>query len=183
MVASGYSKPFFACRLKTYNLLPNMCIAYTLKSNINIQFRLIKNFICISRFSRQLNGTNNNDHCVLQLSLSSPDKMFVQGVCGYITGCLTLRSSRRGVRLCNSDNENALVTVSVWYSGWPLVLADNPLCVGLVSNDTLTATEETPCSFMDLRIAKLCNSTAQNSKCFAYFQPNVHKHFNTILWE
>lgn len=57
MVASGYSKAFFACRLKTYNLLPYMCIIYTLKSNINIQFSLIKDFICISCFFWQLNGT------------------------------------------------------------------------------------------------------------------------------
>lgn len=80
-------------------------------------------------------------------SLSPPNKTFVQGVSSLHHRAGAKKSKavetwRQGPGNRDNENESTSVIVSVQQSGRPLVPTDNPLCVGLVSNDTTTMTQE-----------------------------------------
>lgn len=99
-----------------------------------------------------------------RLSLSSPDKTFVEGVAltssawAKIWGHWDVSS---GPGNCHNKNESSSVFVSVQQSGRPLVTTDNSLSVGWVSNSTTTMTPDSSCSVLDSE-QKIWS---QDSKC------------------
>lgn len=118
-----------------------------------IQLYNIIHIVCIL-LTRSPHDPDLRVHCAgpPSFTVSSRQDACSRGHAYIISSGQNLRLSRRGVRPGNCDNENesTSVIVSVQQSGRLLVPTDNPLSVGLVSNNTTTMTEESSCPFIDL---------------------------------
>lgn len=134
----------------------NMTVAHTVGKSFNVDTVIIIYYThavrgaifihVVQAFYSATIQTPDSDHCACQLALAvfPRQDVYSRGHARITGSGQNLRLSRRGVRPGNGDNENESISVivSVRQSGRLVVPTDNPLSVGLVSNNTTTMSEE-----------------------------------------